>query len=76
MFCTTESIRYGNISVPCYVDYYHINYYTIYINVSLFHTVPYFSDLKTPYPKDEVNLKLKMDIDQALTQYYFEERKK
>jgi len=49
--------------MPCYAEDYHLNAYTIIFNLTLFHRVPFFSNLKSSYPKDMTTVKLKKDID-------------
>lgn len=60
----------NDVSVPCYAEEYHLNTYTIVFNLSLFHRVPFFSDLRMPYPKDLTTVKLKKDIDEGIMKYY------
>lgn len=63
VFCTNSTWRVGNVDVPCYAEDFHLNFYTIVYNMSLYHRVPYMSNLKDSYPKDYVTIKLKKDID-------------
>jgi hypothetical protein len=70
VFCSDSTWQVGNTSVPCFAEDYHLNFYTIVYNLSLFHKVPYMSNLKIAYPKDLVTLKLKLDIDTAIIKHY------
>lgn len=70
MFCSNSTIRVGDFDIPCYAEDYHLNFYTIIYNLSLFHRVPYLGDLKTGYPKDYVTVKLKYDIDRGIISHY------
>ncbi len=70
VFCTTGSWEIGDFKVPCYADDYHLNTYTIIFNLTLFHRVPFFSNLKGAYPKDMTTVKLKKDIDEGIISYY------
>jgi hypothetical protein len=56
--------------VPCFAEDYHLNFYTIIYNLSLFHRVPYLGNLKESYPKDYVTVKLKYDIDRGIISHY------
>lgn len=70
VFCTTGYWEIGDYKLPCYADTYHMNAYTIIFNLTLFHRVPFFSNLKGAYPKDMTTVKLKMDIDEGIISYY------
>ena len=70
VFCSDSNWVIGNMSVPCYADDYHLNFYTIVYNLSLFHRIPYMGNLRESYPKDPVTLKLKLDIDRAIIKHY------
>lgn len=63
VFCTNATWRVNNVDVPCYAEDYHLNFYTIIYNLSLYHRIPYMGNLKDSYPKDYVTIKLKKDID-------------
>ena len=73
VFCTNTSWRINDTQVPCYAEDYHLNTYSIVFNLSLFHRVPFFSDLRMAYPKDMVTVRLKKDIDEGLIKYYLPE---
>lgn len=70
VFCTTGYWEIGEFQLPCSADNYHMNAYTIIFNLTLFHRVPFFSNLKGSYPKDMATVKLKMDIDEGIITYY------
>lgn len=70
VFCSNSSWKVGNVEVPCWAEDYHLNFYTIVYNLSLFHRVPYMGNLKESYPKDLVTTKLKLDIDTAILKHY------
>ncbi len=56
--------------MPCYSDNYHLNFYAIMFNMTLFKRTAIFSNWKNVHPKDTVVLKLKHDIDKALIKFY------
>jgi hypothetical protein len=70
VFCSNSSIRVGEVEVPCFAEDYHLNFYTIIYNLSLFHRVPYLGNMKESYPKDFVTVKLKYDIDRGIISHY------
>jgi hypothetical protein len=70
IFCTDSTWKVNGMTIPCYADDYHLNFYTILYNVSLNHRSPYMGNLKESYPKDLVTIKLKQDIDEAILQHY------
>jgi hypothetical protein len=63
IFCTSRYEINENLSIPCFADNYHMNFYTIVYNISLFYRTPYLANLRESYPKDKVVMKLKQDID-------------
>jgi hypothetical protein len=62
-FCTNGYWEIGEFKMPCYAEQYHLNSYTIIFNLTLFHRVPFFSNLKGSTPKDLTTVRLKKDID-------------
>jgi hypothetical protein len=46
IFCSNSSINVGGLDIPCYAEDYHLNFYTIVYNLSLFHRVPYLGNMK------------------------------
>lgn len=70
IFCTSRWQISDNFSVPCYADNYHMNFYTIIYNITLFYRTPYLANLRESYPKDKVVVRLKRDIDEALINFY------
>ena len=70
VFCSNSSWKVGDVHIPCYAEDYHLNFYTIVYNLSLFHKTPYMGNLKLAYPKDLVTLKLKLDVDTAIIKHY------
>lgn len=46
IFCSNSSWNVGQFEVPCYANDYHLNFYTIVYNLSLFHKTPYMGNLK------------------------------
>lgn len=45
VFCTGRWEVQDNFSVPCYADHYHLNFYTIIYNLTLFFKTPYLGNL-------------------------------
>lgn len=70
IFCTDGYWSYQDYKIPCSADSYHLNTYTIIFNLTLFHRVPFFSNLKGSYPKDMATVRLKKDIDEGIISYY------
>ena len=70
IFCTDGFWKYENFKLPCSAENYHMNTYTIIFNLTLFHRVPFFSNLKGSYPKDMSTVRLKKDIDEGIINYY------
>lgn len=70
VFCTNSTWSVKDVQIPCYGNEYHLNSYTLIFNLSLFHRVPFFSDLRLAYPKDMPTLRLKKDIDEGIISYY------
>lgn len=46
IFCSNSSIKVGDVEIPCFAEEYHLNFYTIIYNLSLFHRVPYLGNMK------------------------------
>ena len=60
----------GDLDIPCYAEDFHLNFYTLIYNLSLYHRVSYMGNLKESYPKDFVTVKLKYDIDRGIIYHY------
>jgi hypothetical protein len=46
IFCTSRWQLNENISIPCYADNHHMNFYTILYNITLFYKTPYLANIK------------------------------